>query len=329
MEPKVDREENANTPNPNLLYRHRKRDEWGVGIFLWERDDKRAFRFADGEVRVFKQGFYDLMVPTVAPSDGSADQLRAELEANRNGQIEIVPTVGDQLVLMLGEFPKGFAGPRWLDKHRGGGRRLKRHRDAAVRQARELLAPGRIAKLDEAGEHVAVLDALHDVLAATDLAPPAHIKALAATKPTPELSAAIRALAEDPDKFSMTSLQLAFANAGGPATSWQILTAPAALLAPAQHLCVRPNVIAVQGKVVMPAFNAPKRPSAAGYARYLEVARHVDEELGELGYPPLDMLDLHDFMAMTLRPGVREQLERIHLQSKDAERAKAKTQTDA
>jgi hypothetical protein len=79
----------------------------------------------------------------------------------------------------------------------------------------------------------------------------------------------------------------------------------------------------------MPHFNAPKRPSATAYARYLELARHVDEELGELGYPPLDMLDLHDFMALTLRPGVREQLERIHLQSKDAQRPPAKTQTDA
>lgn len=329
MESKVDQEETVNTPNPNQLYRHRKREEWGVGIFLWERDDKRAFRFADGEVRVFKQGFYDLMVPAVAPADGSADKLRAELEANRNGQAEIIPTVGDQLVLMLGDFPKGFAGPRWLDRHRGRGRRLKRHRDAAVRQARELLAPGRIAKLDEAGEHVAVLDALIEVLSDTDLVPSAHIKALRVTKPTAELSAAIRALAEDPEKYSLTQLQVALANAGGPATSWQVLTAPAALLAPDKQLCVRPNVLAQQGKIVTPHFSAPKRPSAAGYARYLEVARHVDEELGELGYPPLDMLDLHDFMAMTLRPGAREQLERIHLQSKDAERAKAKKQIDA
>jgi hypothetical protein len=317
VDAKVDRQDTPDTPNPNLFYRHRKRSEWGVGIFLWERDDKRAFRFADGEVRLFKQGFYDLMVPTVAPADGSADRLRVELAANTN--LEIQCTVGDQLMLLLGEFPKGFAGPRWLDKHRGRGRRLKRHRDASIHQARELLAPGRIAKLDDAGAYRDVLDSLIEVLSHTDLVPGAHLAALRATKPTAALAGAIRGIAEDPEKNRLTGLQQALINAGGPATSWAVITAPAALLAPREHLCVRPSLLAQQGKIALGQFSAPKHPSAANYARYLELARRVEQELGELGYPPLDLLDLYDFMALTLRPGAHEQLERIHLQADEPE----------
>jgi hypothetical protein len=42
----------------------------------------------------------------------------------------------------------------------------------------------------------------------------------------------------------------------------------------------------------------------------------VPRELTQLGHAPHDMLDLHDFMAVTLRPGARAELERIHLQAK-------------
>lgn len=313
MDPTINGEQHPDNPDLGSLYRHAKREEWGVAVFLWERDDKRAYQFADGEVRVFKQGFYELMVPAIAPADGSADGLRALLDGGQ--QKEIIPSVGDQLVLLLTDFPKGFVGDNWLDQHRGKGRRLKRHRDAAIAQARELLAPGRISKLDEARDYTAVLESLADVLAATDLVPASHAKGLAAAKPTRELSAAIRRLAEDPERWSMTDLQVALIGAQGPAASWQVLTAPAALLAPDLHLCVRPSALTIQAKFVKLRFQAPKRPSAAGYERYLEIARLVDEELGELGYPPNDLLDVHDFIVTTLRPGAREQLERIHLQA--------------
>jgi hypothetical protein len=77
-------------------------------------------------------------------------------------------------------------------------------------------------------------------------------------------------------------------------------------------------VFATQGKIVLPRFTPPKRASEAGYQRYLDIARHVQEELAELGHPPIDNLDLHDFVWTTLRPASREELERIHIQRRDA-----------
>jgi hypothetical protein len=57
MDIAIDSIDTRESPNEDALYRHKKREEWGVAVFLWERDGKRAFRFADGETRVFKQGF--------------------------------------------------------------------------------------------------------------------------------------------------------------------------------------------------------------------------------------------------------------------------------
>jgi hypothetical protein len=301
-------------PDEDALYRHAKRDKWGVAVFLWERDGKRAFRFTDGEVRVFKKGFYGLMVPAPTPEDGSADELRAKVRASAVGKKEILPTVGDQLVLLLKDYPKGFAGDAWREKHRGSGRRLKRHRDPAIKQARELLAADRINEMHEHGDYAGVLESLVQVVAGTDLVPSAHVGKLRDTKPTQDFSATIRDVANAPASVTLRQMQAALVGAQGPATSWQILTAPLALLAPHKHLCMRPSVFAVQGKIVLARFNPPKRASETAYQRYLDVAQHVENELTELGHPPADLLDLHDFVWMTLRPAAREELDRIHQQ---------------
>ena len=303
-------------PDTDALYQHKKRSEWGVAVFLWERDGKRAFRFADGETRVFKQGFYGLMIPAAVPADGSAEELRAKVRAGGSGRKDVVvPTVGDQLVLLLKDYPKGFIGEAWTTAHRGGGRRLKRHRDPAVAQARERLGAAEVREAHAAGDFAPALAALVDVLSNTDLVPSAHAKKLQEAKPTQQLSATIIRLADDPERMTVRELQAALVDAQGPATSWQVLTAPLALLAPTVHLCVHPGVFATQGTIVMPHFNAPKRASEAGYQRYLEVARMVEEELTALGHAPTDRLDLYDFVWATLRPAAREELERIHVQA--------------
>lgn len=317
MEAVVDSEDSNDTPDVDALYRHTKRDQWGVAVFLWERDGKRAFRFADGEVRVFKEGFYQMMVPAPTPEDGSADELRAKVLASTTKKEELKPTVRDQLMLMLEQYPDGFIGEAWRDKHRGGGRRLKRHRDPAVKEAREILDGERIAGLYEHGDYSGVLDSLVKVLSGTDLVPSSHVAKLKTTKPTREFAKAFAAITKDPAEATVRQVQTAFVAAQGPATSWQVLTAPLALLTPHKHLCVRPSVFAIQGKIVHARFNPPKRASEAAYQRYLEVVRLVEESLTEFGHAPPDLLDVHDFAWLTLRPGAKEDLDRVHIQNRN------------
>lgn len=315
MDAAVESDDSTETPDADALYRHRKRDQWGVAVFLWERDSKRAFRFADGEVRVFKEGFYQLMVPAPTPEDGSADELRAKVLASANGGKEqIIPLVRDQLMLVLETYEDGFIGETWREKHRGGGRRLKRHRDPAIKEARELLDGKRIAELYEHGDYTGVLDSLVKVLSGSDLVPSSHVAKLKKTNPSKEFARAFVDITKDPAEATLRQVQTAFVAAGGPATSWQVLSAPLALLVPHKHLCVRPSVFGFQGKIVHARFNPPKRANEAGYQRYLEVVRLVEEKLTELGHAPPDLLDVHDFVWMTLRPGAREELDRIHIQ---------------
>ena len=317
MDVAVESEDANDTPDQDALYRHKKREQWGVAVFLWERDGKRAFRFADGEVRIFKEGFYQMMVPAPSPADGSGDELRAKVLAQAQGKkAEIIPNVEDQLALLMESYPEGFIGEAWRDKHRGGGRRLKRHRDPAVKEARELLDGERLAGLVKHGDYAGVLDQLVKVMSGTDLVPSSHIKKLKTTRPTQEFAKAIASICKNPAEATLRQMQTAYVAAQGPATSWQILTAPLALLAPHKHLCVRPSVLGFQGKIVHARFNPPKRASEAAYQRYLEVVRLVEERLSEQGHAPPDLLDVHDFVWITLRPGAREELNRIHIQHK-------------
>ena len=50
------------------FYRHRMRPKWGLAILAWDTGDKRGFQFEDGQVRIIKDGFYDLMIE-VEPQD--------------------------------------------------------------------------------------------------------------------------------------------------------------------------------------------------------------------------------------------------------------------
>ncbi|MCA9684376.1 MAG: hypothetical protein KC457_19425 [Myxococcales bacterium] len=307
MEPIVDAEDQIES---GQLYRHSKRENWGIAVFLWERDEKRAFRFADGEVRIFKKGFYELMVPAKPPGDGTAAKLLATVDAG-DKKLEILPSVGDQLMFMLSEYPRGFIGEAWTKKHRGRGRRLKRHRDAAITEARELLEPKAIAALHEAEDHAEVLARWIKVLAGTDLVPSSHIKKLEAIAAEAQagLSETLVALAQKPrQEGALRRLQAALVSAHGPATSWQVLTATLSLLDPVHHVCVRPSVFATQGAIVVAGFRAPARANEAGYQRYLEVARLVQVELAELGHSPTDMFDVYDFVWTTLRPAARAEL---------------------
>lgn len=303
----------------DTLYRHTKRERWGVAVFLWERDEKRAFRFADGEVRVFKKGYYELMVPTVAPGDGSATRLRAEVRAATTKHKEILPTVGHQLLLLLEEYPGGFTGEAWQKKHRGTGRRLKRHRNAAITEARDLLNPDDLAKFNAAGNHQEALDRLIKVLQGTDLVPSAQLNNLKKTRPTQELTTILTSMAKHPHEATIRPFQAALVSSRGPATSWQVVSAPLALLAPKHHMCVRPSVLSTQGKIIRARFNPPKRPDETGYQRYLDVAKAVYAELESLGHSPLDLLDVHDFAWTTLRPAAKAELARI----REAEAANA------
>ncbi|MFO7564822.1 MAG: hypothetical protein R6X02_19415 [Enhygromyxa sp.] len=308
------------------LVRHRKRKDWGIAALLWERDGKRGYQFSDGNLRVFKQGFYHMFESAEPPGDGSATAVRrlARLaRAEGSSEATRLPTLRDQISMFRREFPEGFASDAWHRSHRGaeGRKRLKRHRDPAIDDARWLGAE-QLAPLIESFSWSEIHARLVRVLSATNLIPAAQLKKLEALPPSRELACALSDWVSGDDNEAEPERRFnLLVRALGSAAKWPVVTAIAGLLDPEHHVCVRPSVFEVQAKMLLPNFRASKRPSYAAYRQYLHVAQTVSDELTAAGLRPGDFLDVHDFIAETLRPSAREQLLRQDQLPSTAEQA--------
>ena len=295
------------------LVRHRKRKDWGVAALLWERDGKRGYQFADGNLRVFKQGFWDMFETAEAPGDGSATAVRRLARLARAEDLTEatrLPTLRDQIAMFRREFPGGFVSDAWQRNRRGAEARtrLKRHRDPAIDDAR-WLDPARLAPLISSFGWSEIHARLLRVLSATDLVASAQLRQLESLTPSRELGTSLSDwLSGDGDELELERRFNMLVRSLGAAGKWPLVTAIAGLLDPEHHVCVRPSVFEIQAKMLLPNFRAAKRPTYAGYRDYLRVAQTVFDELAEAGLRPADFLDVHDFIADTLRPSARQQL---------------------
>ena len=298
------------------VYRHHKRPAWGMAVFLWERDGKRGYQFEDGQQRVFKDGYFHLLKPEQAVADTPAARALVRMAARNNaGQTTKgaapLPRVADQIGLFMAQYPEGFLGKAWRTEHRGHGARrvLKRHRDPVVKLAREQLDRERMAEAIELGRFAEVRNAATKVLRATDLVSKKVADQFGALEATEKLAMAIWELLFDDtehrirlDRFVRVLTQQ------GIKPSWTLATVLPALRFPTDHLCVRPSVLKVQARMVAPRFKPDAAPSGRSYLKYLEVVAEVQRELSAAGRRPADLLDVAQFVFLTLRPSARERL---------------------
>jgi hypothetical protein len=64
-----------------------------------------------------------------------------------------------------------------------------------------------------------------------------------------------------------------------------------------------------QALQMLPEFAYGNTPTAPLYTRFSELARKVREALEHAGLAPRDYLDVHDFIAETMRPSAKRLLE--------------------
>ncbi len=323
------------------LYKHTKRAQWGYAVLAWERDGKRGYQFEDGELRVFKEGYYKLLAEAECPPD-QAVRLLAQLgrasgaKGDGKGNDRVL-TFDEQLAVFLEQYAEGFAGGEWRNQHRGEGlsRRLKRHRDAAIADAQEQLSREALSELIAANDHAEVVKRLSDVVQGTDLVTRAQADPLARAKPSADLSLGLRDLlyGEGPfdplfDEFCRRLLE-----AGRKQLSWPLVTSILSLVQPNKHIAVRPTVIGKQAQWASPRLRYSAKPEARVYARILSMGNTVMTRLTEAGQPPKDFLDIYDFMLVTLRPAAERILEevraRIELEGDAALSASALAQPQA
>lgn len=313
-------EPNSTPQSPEIvdnerLYRHTAKPKWGLAVLAWERDGKRGYQFEDGKLRIFKRGYFNLLEPVDRPADETEAALR-ELNiklgrrdaARRNGRERPAIPLAKQIELFTALFPDGFQDEAWIAKKRGtdAKRALKRHRDPVIRQARELFTRQRLETLVAEGNALEVIASFGILIDSTDLVSKAQARGLnRINEPLAArvVEALVRVLWGEGDLAPrFEAFAGALGRAIGKKPSWQLATAIPALVAPSEHLCVKPNVLKAQAEWMAPKLIIEKAPSGAVYTRILSMASVLIEKLAQAGYTPRDLVDVYDFVWETLRP---------------------------
>ncbi|MEJ2541535.1 MAG: hypothetical protein P8188_16480 [Gemmatimonadota bacterium] len=295
------------------LYRHTKRPEWGVAILAWEKGGRRAYQFEDGRLRKFSEGYYSLMKP-VDEVPGSEEVLVADLEsavaAHKGGKrpkpLEPVCSFEEQVAFFEELFPGGFQGDEWIAQHRrGSGRALKRHRDPIIERAQEILSRESCRQHIESDRQGHLVGSVLEMLSDTDLVALKQVKSLQGMEPE-EKNRFIESLdyllyGEDAfgPRFKRWVKIVGKMSGGRP--SWRLTTALPALVFPDDHVCVRRSAFMRQAANIAPTAQYSRKPKRRSYRNFSRVARAVRQRLNSAGHEPRDLLDIHDFVWVTLR----------------------------
>lgn len=302
------------------LYRHRKRSEWGMAILAWEQPTKRGYQFQDGMLRIISEDYYDLLSVVDDPPEGASELIAdlksraglvGEKEQHKSRAKEGTLTFADQTRIFRIKYPQGFTDAGWLSQIRGAesNRRLKRHRQPAIDEARGALTDEALQQVLDDGRSTEVVDSIIKTLAHTNLVKPKELNALEQLPAGQHADyvAALRdllfgdaPLAERFDRFAAAQ-----SKKGG----WPLVTAPAALVQPESMVCIHSTTIRRQARVLEPALIVGADPKGRIYERVLTMLRRVRDLLTEASIPPADLMDVFDFMGVTLLPSARQLLQ--------------------
>jgi len=305
------------------LYQHASRPEWGGALIAWERHGKRGYQFEDGRLRIFTAGHYHLLERI----DASSDRVRtlraflgqpAERPSETTAPAPGVPSLDEQVAYFRAMYPGGFSGEKWRAEHRAGGARArKRHRDPAIALAQKELTATYLANCLERRREQEGVASLANVLGETNLVPSGHVRLLAEL-PANRARAVLVGLFELLFGRSSSEVRIAqWMQALNRGTSrkptWPLVTAPLALVCPDQHICVQRASFVAQASAMEMRPRVAVSPNGTEYAPLLAIAERVRSHLTAKECPPADLLDVHDFMALTLSSGAAKEIAALRL----------------
>jgi hypothetical protein len=309
----------AHESRSSSLFAHTGRKDWGVGVLAWEADGKRGYLFANGEERTMANGFFEKMQRVEQPSaDEKAAHARLQgilaARASANASTRLGATFADHVGKFRETYADGLQDPKWVAEIRGEGaeRRTARHRDAALREAKEQLSAKVLDKLISGQQHDNVWTQVTAVLGRTDLVPASQLRKPKTADPQQQrgLAVAVRDLlyGETPYEQRFDRYLAALAGAFGEPAHWEIATALSALVHPAEHVCVAPTIFRQHLKATGSKGTVASRPSSAAYTRLLVVARFVGSQLVSQDEAPRDLFDVRDFMQIALKPAPKARI---------------------
>ena len=311
------------------IYRHKKRGEqWGLAILAFEDGDRRAFQFQDGELRNFKKGYYHLLEPvTPAPSDApkivqnlKVMMKKADIIRESAGSPSLMPAaaIADLSVIrkvFLETYAGGLASEDYAAEIRGNPekRRLKKHRDAAILDAKEKLSLESIEATRADGGAAAVRDLLLGVLSATDLVTKKSLEPLESLPDAllPALDEHLCGILHGSGPYEARFERfVGVLDRSGTKASWELATAAASLYDPDAHVHVKAGSFRELVDRFSPALRWSARPSGRIYTRLVSLVEDIAASLRAAGDPPRDLHDVSYMVWSVMRPKSRPMLDR-------------------
>lgn len=310
------------------IYSHAKREEWGFCILAYERRDRRGYQFQDGRLRVFKEGYYDMLEPVSPKPEGTPriiSSLKTMLAKSMDARDRALAAKDEQPTVSFDALKKHF-----LELHPGGfdsddykknvrgdeeGRRLKRHRNAAITEAQERLSKKALKAMIKNGDHEGLRQTLVEVLKHTDLVTKKQLEPLVTLDAgfLPHLSDALVALLYGKSPYEARFERFVqVLEAGKLDVTWELATAPSALVHPDEHLYVKRTSMNRFTDRFAPKLNLGTQPAGLGYARVREMAIDLVTALSEADLKPVDFLDIAQLVVDTMKPKVLPRLEELN-----------------
>lgn len=297
------------------LFRHTKRDDWGVGLMVSQGPGRRRFEFEDGRKRTIALGYYHLLehVPATTPEIRRTLQTLMEEQRERVGapparrrvRVDAGAQVAEQVAVLTEAFPTLFDDPHWLAEVRGedAKRTLKRHRGPSLAEAKVQLSQEALQRAVDAGGTAAV-EALVSVLCATDLAAlktdATPLKDMAPAHHAEVARALLGLLYEGgPLNIRIDDFRTALVR-GGVKPTWSMVTVPMGLARPHEFVVVRPGVLRKQAKKLGVSFTLPPQPEGRAYLEAQDLLHQLRRSLEGAGHRPKDLVDVLDFAARSL-----------------------------
>jgi len=254
--------ERAETAEFPALFVHEQRAGWGVSVLSGESDGKRRYLFEGGDERTMGQGALDLMRKVEQPDHHQrATYARLVALLAKRKAHAAAPSTRSAPSALLKQLAHFHA------KFSGGFHGADWQGDAQQLAARD-----------------------RDELAA------------ATTKQHSALGAAVRELlhGQGSHETRFDNFIACFDSAFGKPPGWQTATALSALMFPTAHVYVEPNAFRKQLKLLSRSSPLGARPSGASYARCLDMAHTLANQLAAKGEVPRDLFDVHDFIRVTV-----------------------------
>ena len=298
-------------PNSSMptLFRHMKREHWGLGILQNVADDRIQMQFQDGRNRSFKKGYYHLLDAVDRPmniASGIVDALQSMMPEDDRPELNrriLPPSMDEQVEYLRGMYPDGFQDKGYAEQHRGDGRKrpLKRHRDALVARAAKHLTRKALQ-----GDPTEAHKGACKVLTVTGLVGAKERKAFKGIDEEhhENVMSALRALLFGQSNLiqRMDGYVRALEKAMDQTPTWELATVFLGAVHPETHVVVRARVLSLQAQWMAPGLLVSDRPMGLLYERLVAMTKGVHDLLTEAGLKPRDYLDLHDFMWLTLKP---------------------------